>query len=358
MTTRLRLTLDATSSDIFLDYDLLARAPDLFTSCRSAQLILVTDHQVRELYTNDLRDRLEAAGYSAVVLEMPGGEEGKTLDTLALLYQGCLKLNVARDDVIVAVGGGVVGDTAGLLAATYLRGLRFVQVPTTLVAMLTASVGGKVGVNFQHYKNLIGAFKQPEIVLADLTCLETLPAVELRSGLGELVTVGVLGVPEIFDAMQQSEIPDLAPLVAAAIGCKIDIVERDPFERTGLRAHLNLGHTFGHALEYLSDFQLAHGLAVAIGLHTAARLAAASDICPPQLPGQIEATLQRHDLPTAAAGYRSDELIEVMRKDKKARQGKLRFVLPERIGKVRLVGEDELPAGLLESILDQAILAR
>lgn len=354
---RITLSAGAAQTDILLGHGLLARAGDLLGAYRAARLLIVADANVAPLYAAPLRDALARDGYAASLLTIPAGERAKTMDTLIELYSACQAIEVERDDAVVAVGGGVAGDVAGMLAGTYLRGLAFVQVPTTLVAQVTASVGGKVGVNFGAAKNQIGMFNQPERVLIDLDTLATLPEIEFRSGLGELITVGVLGAPEIFEALEARGSAELGALIAAAIRCKAAIVAADPSDRLGVRAQLNLGHTFGHALEQLSDFTLPHGLAVAVGLHIAARLASALGLCRPALADRIERALHALDLPTGLSGYAPERVIQAMRSDKKRVGGRLRWVLPLELGKVALVDERQVPAGLLEDLLRALVWA-
>ena len=338
-------------TDILLGRALLGQAQDVLAPFRKARLAIISDERVAPLHAAPLRDLLEESGYSAHLLRIPSGEDAKSIETLIHLYKECKRLELDRDDVVVAVGGGMVGDVAGMVASTYLRGLEFVQIPTSLVAMVSASVGGKVGVNFLDYKNLIGAFKQPAMVIADPLTLDTLPAIEFRSGLGELVTVGVLGDAQIFESLESRGALDIDPLIMAAIKCKKEIVEADPLDRSGIRARLNLGHTFGHALEKLSDFNLPHGLAVGVGLHIASRLAAEMKLCPPSVPERIRRTLLSLDLPVTLEGYFPEEMIHAMRGDKKRAGGLLRFVLPVSIGEVILFSEDDVPRGLLEDLL-------
>lgn len=215
-----------------------------------------------------------------------------------------------------------------MLAGTFLRGLELVQVSASLVSMVTASVGRKVGINYGGAKNIIGMFKHSALVLADTATLTTLPLVELRSGLGELVTVGVLGAPAIFEHLEAHGATDLPALIAQAIRCKWSLVVADPNDQHGIRAKLNLGHTFGHALEKLSNFSLPHGLAVAVGLHAACELATAINLCSPVLLSRVQATLRRLDLPLGLSGYSAAAVIDAMRADKKRAGGKLHWVLP------------------------------
>lgn len=342
---------ESSSTEVILGRGVLADAAALLHRYRAARMLLVSDEDVRPLYAIKLCERLEQAGYQVALATIPSGEKAKSLDTLTHLYDVCHYRELERGDVIVAVGGGMVGDVTGMLAGTYLRGLEFVQVPTSLVAIITASVGGKVGVNFKNYKNLIGTFKHPSLVLADTETLVTLSPLEFRSGLGELITVGVLGAPEIFLSLEAKGPTDLEPLMAAAIRCKSTLVEADPFDRLGIRAKLNLGHTFGHALETLSGFTLPHGVAVAVGLHIACTLAATLKLCPPELPERIRHTLLRLDLPTTLSGYRPEDMMQAMQSDKKRGQGQLRWVLPKALGEVVLYEENRVPVRLLKDVL-------
>ena len=351
----LKTAAEETATEVLLGPGVLSAAPSHLSRYAASRLVLVADENVAPLYGEQLRDRLARGGFRADLLRVAAGEEAKTLETLARLYAGLHDAGVERDDVVVAVGGGVVGDVAGMLAATYLRGLTLIQVPTSLVAIITASVGGKVGVNFMSHKNLIGCFKQPALVLADTDTLRTLPPVEFRSGLGELLTVGVLGAPRIFLALEAEGARDLLPLMAEAVRCKAAVIEADPYNRLGIRAKLNLGHTFGHAFETLSGFTLPHGLAVGVGLHVAARLAAQLKMCPPGLPGRIRRVLTSLGLPAELNGYAASDVVEAMRHDKKRAGGRLRWVLPTALGEVALVGEERVPSALLEEVLTELV---
>lgn len=344
-------TPDSSGTRLVLGEGVLTDACDYLHEYRHVRLLLISDSNVAAIHAQPLKHRLEEAGYEVHLLEIPAGEENKTLDTLICLYARCSALQVERSDVVVAVGGGVIGDIAGMLAGTYLRGLEFIQAPTSLVSMVTASVGGKAGVNFDAAKNLIGVFKHPSLVLADTDTLHTLPEIEFRSGLGELVTVGVLGAPEIIEQLESSGLSSMTQMIAWAIKCKSDIVTADQFDSLGIRARLNLGHTFGHALEKLSGFTLPHGLAVAIGLCIACRLAVSLGLCRKEVSDRVHSLLNKLNLPVAVSGYTSEQVLSAMRSDKKRRQGRLQFVLPKRLGEVVLLSEDHIPPLLLEEAI-------
>ena len=297
---------------------------------------VVTHPKIGEAHGHALLSSLRLAGFAAVLVEIPDGEANKTLDTVAGLYERLIEANLDRRSPVIALGGGVVGDVAGFAAATYLRGVPFVQIPTSLLAMVDASVGGKTGVDLPQGKNLVGAFKQPALVLIDPAVLSTLPPAEFRSGLAEVVKHGIIGAPELFEALEGKDEaipPALSELIAHAVRVKVAVVEDDPFE-SGRRAVLNLGHTFGHALELLSHFQLRHGEAVAVGLVLAARLAVHLGVCAPTLADRIEKLLSRLELPTSYPGAQPEQILAAMATDKKREGARLRFVLPRDLGDV------------------------
>lgn len=318
----------------------------------SARFLIVTDENVRP-HAQAVLESLQNAGLQGAMTAVPAGERSKSLGTLSGLYDELIELSANRRTTIVAVGGGVVGDLAGFLAATYARGLPFVQVPTTLLAMVDSSVGGKTGINHAKGKNLIGAFHQPRGVLVDTATLSTLPDREYRSGLAEVIKYGVILDEQFFgwleanvDGMNQRDPDVLSSIVARSCELKADVVREDEFETTGLRAVLNYGHTFAHAFEALSGYdELLHGEAVAIGMVCASRLAVrlgriTDDVTQRQVDLLTQVGLPV-DVPENQLS-RHDEIINCMMLDKKTVDGQLRFILPDRIGHVELV--DGVPA--------------
>lgn len=289
-------------------------------------------------HTETLAGSLAAAGFDPAICQVPEGEQHKTLATVADLYTQFLAAGLDRTGCVLALGGGVVGDMAGFAAATYLRGVPFVQLPTSLLAMVDASVGGKTGVDLPQGKNLVGAFKQPLAVIMDTATLQTLPSAEFRSGLAEIVKHGIIGAPAMFEQLEHEGPVSLLQLVADAVRVKIAVVEEDPFER-GRRATLNLGHTFGHALELVSEYTLRHGEAVAIGLVAAANMAVELGRCDPLLAGRIRGLLDRLGLPVAAPGYDVDAVLAAMGHDKKRAGKRLRFVIPQALGDVQVIDD-------------------
>jgi 3-dehydroquinate synthase len=303
---------------------------------RERDAVVVTNPTVGAHYSKTVVDGLEISGFSTALAEVPDGERYKNLDTVRKLYSRFLEVNLQRDGVVVALGGGVVGDMAGFAAATYMRGIRFVQIPTSLLAMVDASVGGKTGVDLPEGKNLVGAFKHPDMVLIDPNALATLPNEEKANGMAEIIKHGLIGDSALFDRLERAAPGDFLSIVDEAVRVKVGLVQEDPFEK-GDRALLNLGHTFGHAFELLSDFQLKHGSSVAVGLVAAAKLAEELGKCDSTLVERIERTVNLHGLPKRIGGYNADEVIDAMKNDKKRDMGHLRFVVPITPGRAEII---------------------
>lgn len=317
-----------------------------------ARIAIVSNEVVAPLYADRVQTCLAHVGFSSFLCLLPDGERYKRLELIRDLYDQFLAGDLDRSGVVLALGGGVVGDMAGFAAATFMRGVRLVQAPTTLLAMTDASMGAKTGVDLPQGKNLVGVFKQPELVFIDLAVLQTLPEAETRSGLAEVLKHGIIGDPALFAALadllvagQMCITPDQ---LARSIRVKIDVVEQDPFER-GRRAVLNLGHTVGHALERLSDYQLRHGEAVAIGMAVAARLSEVLGLADLGLAEQISAVLASAGLPVRCPKWPASDIWVAMQYDKKRKGHSLRWILPEAIG--RVVVKDDVPEQLVRSVL-------
>jgi 3-dehydroquinate synthase len=310
----------------------------------TGNLAVVGDSNVLPLYGDIVLESLRGAGFAVQPLTIPAGEQFKTLDTVSFLWRGFLGAGLDRKSTIIALGGGVTGDLAGFAAATFMRGIAWVGVPTSLLAMVDSSLGGKTGCDLPEGKNLIGAFHSPRLVLADPNTLSTLPEEELRSGLGEVVKHGIIADPVLFEMCSQgfatvkANLPDI---VRRAMAVKIKVIEIDPFER-GLRASLNLGHTIGHAIETTSGYRLRHGEAVAIGMVAEARLAERLGIASPGLSETIAVTLLELGLPVKIpSDLAVADIIHTMGYDKKMSAGVNRFALPVKVGEVRVGVEVE-----------------
>ncbi|MBN2548645.1 MAG: 3-dehydroquinate synthase [Anaerolineales bacterium] len=299
---------------------------------------LVSDENVARLYADRVSQGLRAAGYTVHLVLLPPGEQFKTLESVSALWQAFLAAGLERSSTVVALGGGVVGDLAGFAAATYLRGVPWVTAPTSLLAMVDASLGGKTGADLPQGKNLVGVFYPPSLALADPAVLATLPQAELRSGLAEVVKHGVIGDPELFELCSQpwqAVLANMDEIVRRAAAVKVRVIRIDPFER-GERAALNLGHTLGHALEVTTNYQLRHGEAVSIGMVFAVRLAEKMGLAQAGLAGRLGQVLGGLGLPLEIpSDLDRKRILAALQLDKKRRAGKLRFVLPLRVGEVR-----------------------
>lgn len=310
--------------------------------CRRA--LIVTDENLRD-QSAEVARALQAAGIDAEVATVPPGEGSKAIETASALYDRLVGMGADRHTTVVAVGGGVVGDLAGFVAATYARGLALLMVPTTLLAQVDSSVGGKVGINHPRAKNIIGAFHQPAGVWIDTESLRTLPSRELRCGLAEVVKYGVILDADFFafvechaEALLALDPAATRHVVARSCQLKADVVSADEREETGLRAVLNFGHTIGHAIEAVAGYGGAfqHGEAVAAGMVLECRLAERLGWIEAPITERLISLLARLGLPIEAAGLDPDRLIEAMSRDKKNRGGDVRFVLPRRLGQVEL----------------------
>jgi 3-dehydroquinate synthase len=343
-----RVSLAERSYDIEIGRGNLAALPDfLRRRTESEHALIITDSTVDELYADAAGDALVEEGWEASVLVFEPGEPSKSTEAADDLWNAMLAEGADRQSIVLAMGGGVAGDLAGFVAATFARGLDLFQVPTTLLAQVDSSVGGKVGVNLPGAKNMVGAFWQPRGVLIDVGVLDTLPDREYRAGLAEVVKYGVILDADFFayleeqvDAINRKDPAVLANIVQRCCRLKADVVEQDERETTGLRAVLNYGHTFAHAFEALGEYEaLLHGEAVAAGMRCAIRLA--------ERLGRIDAaTVAWHDalldalqLTTEPPEADGQELLRLMYRDKKVAAGRLRFILPDRIGHVELVDD-------------------
>ena len=343
----LRVALAERGYDIVIGSGTLAGlSAFLRERCDADHAVLVTDSNVDGLFADALGDALVDDGWEVHVLIVEAGEASKSVGIAEDLWNTMLDEGADRTSIVVAVGGGVVGDLAGFVAACFARGLRFFQVPTTLLAQVDSSVGGKVGVNLPEAKNMVGAFWQPAGVLVDVDVLDALPEREYRAGLAEVVKYGVILDEEFFaslernaDAINDRDADVLTAVVERCCRLKADVVEADERETTGLRAVLNYGHTFAHAFEAAGEYgDLLHGEAGAAGLRgappPAPRLGRVDEGFVARQDRLLEALELVFDLPS----YDHDEIVELMYHDKKVAQGELRFVLPTRIGHVELVG--------------------
>ncbi|WP_255603504.1 3-dehydroquinate synthase [Oscillochloris sp. ZM17-4] len=364
------VTTTAASYPVVVESGALASLPERLPALglRGA-LWLVCDGAVAERYGAPLAARLRAAGHTVHVFSVPPGDASKSPAQLAELHTWMISGGVERRDAVLALGGGVVGDLAGFAAATILRGVAVVQMPTTLLSMVDAAVGGKTGINHPLGKNLIGAFHQPRLVLADTDTLSSLPPRALREGWAEVIKHGVIRDAALFEDLERlaegrgwsAQAPgglwdagdagltaQLSELIRRAVAVKVEVVSIDEFEQ-GERITLNYGHTVGHAVEQLSQYGLLHGEAVAVGMHAEARIAQLMDMCDGDMVGRQAALLHAYGLETALPAYDVDAILALAMRDKKVQAKKIRWVLPASVGAVRV--RDDVPEGLLRRAL-------
>jgi 3-dehydroquinate synthase len=352
-TERVRVELGARAYDVVVGPAALGELAALLAGRR--RVAVVSQAVVAAHHAEPLRRAIDAAGARHETFLVGDGEEHKRLATVDDLARRLAQWGLRRDDAVVALGGGIVADVAGFTAATYHRGVDVVQAPTTLLAMVDASIGGKTGVNLPEGKNLVGAFHQPLAVLADPSTLATLPERELRCGLGEVAKYALLGddvlaatVDREAEAIRGRDPATLAGVVVRCARIKARVVADDERELTGRRAVLNLGHTLGHALEMAAGHELAHGEAVAVGLVFAGHLACVLERVPPAVATRYEEVVARLGLPVRApAGLRAADVAELMRRDKKSAGG-LTFVLPGPDGVTRV--DDPDPAAVSKAL--------
>lgn len=359
---RLRVELGARSYDIVVGARLLAQAGALITGVvRQKRALIVTDANVARLHLDTLRRGLDAAGFTHAAVALPPGEETKDFAHFQKLCENILAAGVERTTPIIALGGGVVGDLAGFAAATLLRGLDYIQVPTTLLAQVDSSVGGKTAIDTRQGKNLVGAFHQPALVIADTDTLGTLPRRELLAGYAEVVKYGLIRDRGFYEwleskagALLQGDADLRREAVLRSCAAKAAVVAADERE-TGERALLNFGHTFGHALEAATGFgnALLHGEAVALGMAMAFDLSAKLRLCPADAASRVRRHFAAVGLRTEIDGVEADALLELMGKDKKVKDGRISLILVRNIGEAfvsRDVGADTLRAFLREAV--------
>ena len=297
---------------------------------------IVSDSHVWPLYGEDVQKILETKGFTVSSFVFPAGEASKNGQTYLALLGELANHRLTRSDLIVALGGGVVGDLSGFAAATYLRGIRFVQIPTTLLAAVDSSVGGKTAIDLPAGKNLAGAFCQPSFVLCDLDCLNSLPVDIFRDGCAEIIKYGVLYDPELFSHLEQHGLEfDRLQVITRCIQLKRDVVVQDEFD-TGLRMKLNLGHTVGHGVEACSGFAVSHGKAVAIGMAIVARSAADQGFCTPETRDTVVSVLQKFGLPIQTE-FPASALAQAALSDKKRNGDQVSLILPRTIGDCQVV---------------------
>ncbi|MEY4565891.1 MAG: 3-dehydroquinate synthase [Planctomycetota bacterium] len=333
------------SYPIWIGKDLLGNAHKYLMECISklSHAVVFADANAAQALYPVLLASLSKLNIRVSFFEVPSGEKSKSISEIEKLWEFMSAEHSDRGSVVIALGGGVVGDLAGFAAATFARGLKFIQIPTTLLSQVDSSVGGKTGINLSQAKNMVGSFWQPSLVLIDLNSLATLPDREFSAGLAEVVKYGMILDAVFFEWLENNIVTvlrkdpaALTHVIRRSCELKAQVVSADERETTGLRAVLNYGHTFGHALESLSGYgTLLHGEAVSIGMTMAARLAVHLDLIPGDILSRQTELLRRCNLPVKSPSIALDTLWQSMQKDKKVQYGKLTFILPTEIGNVR-----------------------
>ncbi len=353
------------SYDILIGPGLMARAGGEITSrIKGRRAAIVTDENVGARYLDGLMDSLQTDGIEAVSVTLPAGEKTKSFDSLTNVCDVLLEARIERNDTVIALGGGVIGDLTGFAAGIVRRGVRFVQIPTSLLSQVDSSVGGKTGINARQGKNLIGIFNQPDLVLADTDVLDTLSEREFRAGYAEVAKYGLIDKPDFFEWLETNwrEVfaGGAARIEAIAVSCqaKADVVAADEREN-GRRALLNLGHTFGHALEAATKYdssRLVHGEGVSIGMVLAHRFSARMNLASPDLADRVEAHLRAVGLPTRMSEIPgelppTEVLMDAIAQDKKVKSGKLTFILTRGLGQSFVA--DDVPASEVERFIEE-----
>lgn len=337
--------------DVIIDAKLLDKCGEYCRPfCPNKRAAIITDTNVAPLYLEKVTNSLKENGITAIHYIIPAGEESKCGNTYLSILNYLAENRLTRTDTLIALGGGVVGDLVGFVAATYLRGISFIQIPTTLLAMVDSSVGGKTAINLPAGKNLAGAFYQPKLVLCDYSALDTLPDPIFEDGCAEIIKYAVLKSPSLFEHLTQcGKAFDREKVITECVTIKRDIVNADEFE-SGPRKFLNLGHTVGHAIEQCSHFKLSHGKSVAAGLAIIAECAAKTQICDRGVTESICALNTKFNLPNATP-YPLRDLLDVLLSDKKRSGNRITFILPKKIGDCFLHTVD---VSLVEAFLSPA----
>ncbi len=349
------VNLDKNSYNISFHEDFLT-LPKVLTDINAPKkLFVITDSNVEKLYLGEVLDILNKSGFDTGYFSFPAGEENKNLATIQSMIQSMMKHGMDRKSLVLALGGGVVGDMAGFVSSIYMRGVDFMQIPTTLLSQSDSSVGGKTGVDFEGYKNLVGSFHQPKHVYINVATLKTLPEREIISGLGEVIKHGIIKDKEFFgflennqDKVKKLSLDTLIEMTKTNCSIKADIVSKDERE-SSVRAYLNFGHTIGHAVESLSEFLLSHGECVGLGMISASYISYKRGYIDETDFFKIIEILKSYGFKTKTDISNYDKILSLMKKDKKNLNGKIRFVLPIKIGEVKIF-DDVSESEIIESL--------
>lgn len=341
--------------DIVLEHSFHRLAEEASPFITGRKVCIVADSTVAGLYLSEVECAVKPLCRNVISFIFPAGEENKNLDTVRSLYERLILAKFDRNDVLLALGGGVTGDLCGYAAATYLRGIDFIQIPTTLLSQVDSSIGGKTGVDFDAYKNMVGAFHMPRLVYSNTAVLQTLPPEQFSSGMGEIIKHGLIQDKEYYDFLENEagsimkrDLDVCEKMIVRSDMIKRRIVEEDPREK-GIRGYLNFGHTLGHAIEKLGNFQMLHGHCVALGSLAAAYMSASRGLISMEEADHVKSIMERFSIPVSVSGVNSKDIIAATKNDKKMDGGIIKFILLEKIGSAyidRTVTEEEMEKGL------------
>ena len=355
---RLEIDLGERSYEILIGQGILAQTGKLlFQAVPTSRVVIITHPRLNRLYGDKINRSLVREKLKVDCIEVPEGEEYKSLEEAEKVFGRLLEVSCDRSSVLVALGGGVIGDITGFIAATFMRGIPFIQVPTTLLAQVDSSVGGKTAVNHRLGKNMIGVFYQPKVVIIDLETLKTLPRDEYRAGLAEVIKYGIIADSELFDYLEsqaekilQMDAACLEHIVKTSCAIKAQVVQRDEKESRH-RMILNFGHTLGHAIEALTNYKkYKHGEAIAIGMVYAAKLSRETGRCSDLVFQRLVSLVEKLGLPSRLPDLQADKLIELMRLDKKADNEQIRFIMTKEMGSIEIV--DHVSESILRKVLE------
>ncbi len=319
---------------------------------QSSSILIVSNPTISHFYASKIINSLKEYGFKVGLHLIPDGESFKNIQTLSEIYDSCISNSLDRQSILACLGGGVIGDIGGFAAATYMRGINFVQIPTTLLAQVDSSIGGKVAIDYQNKKNIIGAFHQPKLILTDPKLLSTLPEKEIRNGMAEIIKSAIISSLNFFEELEKTAIFFTNSIIKQAIKVKVNVVTEDPYEK-GLREILNFGHTIGHAIESASNYKLSHGEAISIGIIGAFKIANKLNICSQENTKRVSNLLLKFGLPLQCREVDITKAMDYMSADKKKRQGNLRFILPINIGEVTVV--DKVDSSIVIETLRELI---
>ena len=336
---KIKVNLRENSYEIYIGYPLEKIGEKFKGKKFGEKVIVLSDENVFPVYGEKVLNSLSSIGKKVKEIVLKPGEKTKNLTTVFTLLRECGYFEINRDDTLLTLGGGVVSDIGGFVASIYMRGINFVSVPTSLLAQVDAAIGGKTGVNLPFGKNLVGSFYQPSFVYIDISTISTLPPREVKQGIAEIIKYGVIKNKRIFETLEKIDFRNIGNhcpfLIEESIKIKVEVVEKDEKERKGLREILNFGHTLGHAIEISNITNFTHGEAISLGMVGETFIAYKMGICRSETVERIKNVIEKFNLPSSFKKIDIDKFVEFLKYDKKIKKGKLRFVLPEKIGKVK-----------------------